>query len=100
MRPPYGAYNETVLGIVRDELRLEVIMWNVNTLDWSHPGDTEAGIENYKSDTNGSNPQNDSFIALHHDPLVGSSELAQAAIDFMKDLGYIFVSVGECIGQD
>ncbi|XP_021946650.1 peptidoglycan-N-acetylglucosamine deacetylase [Folsomia candida] len=98
MRPPYGAYNDSVLDIVRGELGLEVIMWNVNTLDWSHPGDTAAAIENYKIETSGSHPSVDSFIALHHDPLPGSSELAVEAIRFMISAGYRFVTVGECIG--
>jgi peptidoglycan/xylan/chitin deacetylase (PgdA/CDA1 family) len=36
-RPPYGAYNTTVLSQART-VGLAVIMWNVDPADWSRPG--------------------------------------------------------------
>jgi len=97
MRPPYGIYNETIVDIVHGEFGHELILWNINTADYSHPGDTEAGMEGYTNGTANSSPQTHSFISLHHDPLFGSGDLAQAAIDFMKNLNYTLVSLDECL---
>ncbi|HEY0515790.1 MAG TPA: polysaccharide deacetylase family protein [Solirubrobacteraceae bacterium] len=41
-RPPYGAYNRSVLGIARS-LGLSTIMWNVDPADYAQPG--TAAIE-------------------------------------------------------
>lgn len=35
MRPPYGAMNDTVTGVARDE-GMAIAFWQVDTLDWQH----------------------------------------------------------------
>jgi len=99
MRPPYGAYNTTIVDIVYGEFGLDVVLWNISTKDFNHPGDTATGMKHYVEGTANTNPDSHSFIALHHDPLHGSAELAQQAINFMKKLNYTFVTVNECLGK-
>ena len=37
-RPPYGAYNASVIAGAREAEHPRVIMWDVDTLDWQNPG--------------------------------------------------------------
>jgi peptidoglycan/xylan/chitin deacetylase (PgdA/CDA1 family) len=99
MRPPFGAYDDQVLRVVNGELGFKVIIWSLDTNDWMHPGDTAAGLAEYVKALNGTNPATTpGFIALHHDPLQGSKELAETVIDYAQSLGYRFVSLKECLG--
>lgn len=38
------------------------------------------------------------FIALHHDPLAGSADLAFVTINYARRLGYRYVTLSECLG--
>ncbi|XP_021956491.1 peptidoglycan-N-acetylglucosamine deacetylase [Folsomia candida] len=95
-RPPFGGYNDRLIRIAKDEFNYELIMWNIDTGDWAHPGDTEAGMEEYYAAVNSSLHQN--YIALHHDVQGGAVNLAAAAIEFMVGQGFDLVTVSECIG--
>ncbi|OXA52072.1 Peptidoglycan-N-acetylglucosamine deacetylase [Folsomia candida] len=112
-RPPYGEYNQKLVRVAKEEFNYEVIMWNIDTLvlirvafivlfqrkilgyiqilefyswDWSHPGDTEAGMEEYYSAINSTLHHN--YIALHHDVQGGAVNLAATAIEFMVGQGF------------
>jgi peptidoglycan/xylan/chitin deacetylase (PgdA/CDA1 family) len=37
MRPPYGA-TDSFTRAYAAELGYEVVLWNIDTLDWTHPG--------------------------------------------------------------
>jgi peptidoglycan/xylan/chitin deacetylase (PgdA/CDA1 family) len=38
LRPPYGALNKPEHVWIPQRLKLNVIYWSVDTLDWKHPG--------------------------------------------------------------
>lgn len=38
MRPPYGAINGGLVNRMRSEYGMRTILWDVDTLDWRHPG--------------------------------------------------------------
>ncbi|XP_021956238.1 peptidoglycan-N-acetylglucosamine deacetylase-like [Folsomia candida] len=95
-RPPYGEYNQKLVRVAKEEFNYEVIMWNIDTWDWSHPGDTEAGMEEYYSAINSTLHHN--YIALHHDVQGGAVNLAATAIEFMVGQGFELVTMSECIG--
>lgn len=99
MRPPFGEINETVAHIIGDQMGYELIMWSIDTWDWSHPGDHQAGLQEYYENINGTDPEKTlGFIALHHDTLPYCDELADLAIKYVKKSGYRFVSLSECLG--
>jgi len=99
MRPPFGEFNDTVIDIVGGYLGYEIITWSIDTKDWSHPNDTQAGLAGYINKLNGTDPATTpGFIALHHDPIPHSDELAAIAIDYVRKMGYRFASLSECLG--
>lgn len=70
-----------------------------NTSFRAHPGDTQRGLEGYINVLGGTDPSSTpGFIALHHDPLEGSADLALATINYSKSLGYRYVTLQECLG--
>lgn len=101
MRPPYGESTEEVRDLIINELGYKMVNWNIDTNDWRHPGDTAAGLAEYVTVLNNTNPKNtEGFIALHHDIQKGAVELALAAINYVRSLGYEFVSLPECLGLE
>jgi len=99
MRPPFGALNDTVIDIVGGYLGYEIITWSIDTKDWAHPNYTYAGLAKYIKKMNGTDPATTpGFIALHHDPISHSDELAGLAIDYVRKMGYRIASLSECLG--
>lgn len=99
MRPPFGAINDFVVDVVYRQLGYSIILWSIDSQDWLVPGDTQAGLQRYIDALGGTNPNlTPGFIALHHDPLVGSVALAQATISYSRSIGYRYVSLSECLG--
>lgn len=99
LRPPYGDWNETVIRVIHEEFGYSVIDWNLDTNDWLHKEDIETSFSSYLEIMGNASNATDSFIALHHDPVVRSGELAALAIDYVKSKGFRLVTVGECIGN-
>jgi peptidoglycan/xylan/chitin deacetylase (PgdA/CDA1 family) len=66
MRPPYGSYND----MVRQQAKMPVILWNVDTLDWKHrnPKMTQQYIWN--------GAKSGAIILMHdiHEPTVKAVE--------------------------
>lgn len=87
MRPPGGAYNETVQKEAADE-DMSIILWSVDPRDWaSH--NTQAVLRTMaKSTGNGD-------IILMHDMSSSSVEAALKLVDEMQAKGYAFVTVSE-----
>ena len=83
MRPPYGAYNQTV----RDNVGKPMILWTVDTLDWKHkdPQKTyEACME-----------AKDGDIILMHDIQASSGEAAGKIYKGLQEKGFQLVTVSE-----
>ncbi|XP_037028037.1 chitin deacetylase ARB_04768-like [Bradysia coprophila] len=98
MRPPYGRFNDTVMDIIRGELNYSVIIWNLDTNDWSNLANWNISFQAYVDATEYDTNLNSSFIALHHDFADGSAELAAHAIDYVLDKGFKLVTISECLG--
>ena len=89
IRPPYGAYNDTVRNIIN----LPIVNWSVDTLDWKH-GSKEKIIEIVKKSTkNGS-------IILMHDIHQATADAIEDVIIELTNQGYHFVTVSTLLELD
>lgn len=83
-RPPYGAYNKTVIN----QLNVPLTMWSIDTLDWKHrdPKKTVQAIN--KQAKNGS-------IILMHDIHQTTADALENILITLQKQGYEFVTVSE-----
>ncbi len=91
MRPPHGAYNQTVVSVSGQE-GMAVVVWNIETSDWYHL-DTATTIRNA---TNGAKPGG---IVLMHDLYPETVEAVPDIIRNMKNNGYTLVTASDVIGD-
>lgn len=88
-RPPYGAINHRVRKVLRSEGVRHIILWDIDTLDWTRPGSRRIAHTVIKWAKPGK-------IVLMHD---GGANRAQtvAALDVvlreLSDRGYVFRSL-------
>jgi len=92
-RAPYGAYNNNLLNIAKDEFGLNTIQWDVDTLDWK--GLTGVEICNRVMDK----VKNGSIILCHNnsDHILDALPLVLTSL---INAGYKVTSVGELIMHD
>lgn len=85
-RPPYGAYNSSVLNCIG----MPAIMWSVDTLDWKHrnPSKTLASVQ--KSTTDGA-------IILMHDIHEPTADAVESVVRHLLMNGFQLVTVSELI---
>ena len=88
LRPPYGAYNDTVKRLAG----ASVIMWSVDTQDWRSQNPDAIYNEVMSSTRDGS-------IILMHDIYSTTVEAAKRVIPKLKADGYTFVTVDELIAS-
>ncbi|WP_149400227.1 polysaccharide deacetylase family protein [Dictyobacter arantiisoli] len=92
LRPPYGSVNATVRAQVA-ALNMTMVIWNVDTVDWSRPG--VASIEN----TALNNAHNGSIILMHD----GGGDRSQTVaalphiITTLQQRGYQLVTVPDLL---
>ena len=87
MRPPGGAYDETVCREAGTE-GMSVILWSVDPRDWaSH--DAGAVLSTMAREAG------DGDIILMHDLSKSSVEAALRLVDLLEEKGYCFVTVSE-----
>ena len=87
MRPPGGAYDETVCREAGAE-GMSVILWSVDPRDWaSH--DAGAVLHTMAREAG------DGDIILMHDLSKSSVEAALRLVDLLEEKGYCFVTVSE-----
>jgi len=87
IRPPYGSWNSRLTCLEG----LTVVLWNVDTLDWSIHSKNKIARHIVKNAEDGS-------IVLLHDIYESSVDAALMAIDELQEQGYEFVTVDE-LGQ-
>ncbi len=88
-RGPYGEYNNTVISVAK-EVGLQVIQWDVDTLDYNGlTGDEICGRIKSKL-------KNGSIILMHNDTKHTSSSLQQI-IDTINDEGFKIVPLSELV---
>ncbi len=84
IRPPYGAYDDKVMGI----LDKPVILWDVDSEDWKSR-DVQAICDKVLSEVK------DGDIILMHDIYDTTAEAMELLIPKLKEQGYQIVSVSE-----
>lgn len=91
-RPPQGRISNELLGVT-EMLGYDVILWSIDTLDWSHnPSDNICAAVN--------NNLAGGDIILMHDYVSGKNTTCDALRRLIPDLmskGYTFVTVSELI---
>ena len=87
MRPPGGAWNETVCSVAKEQ-GLSVILWSVDSRDWALH---ESGkvLETVAPKTSPGD------IILMHDMTKSSVQAALQLVDRLQRQGYVFVTVSE-----
>ena len=94
-RPPEGKYSDVVRRVAADH-DYEVVLWTVDTRDWSHPS-VDKIVETVLNDTESGS------IILCHDFIGSDSPTPEALRRFIPELkrnGYEFVTVSELIFGD
>ncbi len=97
-RPPYGSLDKT-----RAEMSgYPVIMWNLDSEDWKHRGQSTEAIAKQNVDTIVNKIMSeveDGDIILMHEIYKNSCEAALIVIDRLSAMGYEFVTVSELLGD-
>jgi len=95
-RPPHGEYNDSSLKVLKQCNMKANILWNLDSEDWNKESNP---LDRYKKIMNNLDVNSNSFITLNHD-----TEKRMALIDlhniiqFVKESGYRFVTMDQCIG--
>lgn len=85
-RPPYGAYNSTVLNSVA----MPSIMWSVDTLDWKTRNASKT-LASVQKDTR------DGAIILMHDIHAPTADAVEPTVKWLLMRGYQLVTVTELL---
>ncbi len=90
LRPPYGDYDNTLIETM-DELKMNTIQWDVDSLDWKENATAES-IANrvIKKVKNGS-------IVLFHNDADHTPEALPTILKTLKEQGYEFVFISDLI---
>lgn len=84
VRPPYGAYNDTVASIAARPL----ILWSIDTLDWETQN-VDSTVQNVMDNVQ------DGSIILMHDIFKESVDAAEVFIPQLISEGYELVTISE-----
>src|SRR5437763_6973766 len=90
LRPPYGSITEREKRWIHDEFGYEIILWDVDPLDWKRPGPAVVRSRILKETRPGS-------IVLSHDIHPGTIEAMPSTFDELEAKGSRFVTVSELL---
>src|SRR5437016_11795120 len=90
MRPPYGSLTARQKRWIHDEFGYQIILWDVDPLDWKRPGPAVVCNRILKETRAGS-------IVLSHDIHPGTIEAMPRTFDQLEAKGFKFVTVSELI---
>ena len=90
LRPPYGSITEREKRWIHDEFGYEIILWDVDPLDWKRPGPAVVRSRILKETRPGS-------IVLSHDIHRGRSKRCPLRSMKLKAKGFKFVTVSELL---
>jgi peptidoglycan/xylan/chitin deacetylase (PgdA/CDA1 family) len=93
-RAPYGSTNIEVLNAL-GSWGYTVTKWNMDTEDYNNNGDWNLNKVGYNSALS-QNAQ--SYILLNHDFSIGILDWLDFVIPDMRDRGFNFVTMDQCIG--
>jgi peptidoglycan-N-acetylglucosamine deacetylase len=92
LRPPYGSITEREKRWIHDEFGYDIILWDVDPLDWKRPGAAVVRNRILKETRPGS-------IVLSHDIHPGTIEAMPSTLDELEAKGFKFVTVSELLGM-
>ena len=92
LRPPYGSITEREKRWIHDEFGYDIILWDVDPLDWKRPGPAVVRNRILKETRSGS-------ILLSHDIHPGTVEAMPSTFDELASKGFNFVTVSELLGM-
>lgn len=84
VRPTFGAYNDYVLK----NSPYPLILWNIDTLDWSHKNPSRTYDEIISQVKDGD-------IVLMHDMYVETAQASEKVIVKLKEMGFQLVTISE-----
>ncbi len=87
LRPPYGDVDKRVRGVVG----LPIVVWDVDTLDWTDPGSAAVAERAVGQSSRGS-------IVLMHDTHSETIAAVPDVIDGLRDRGLTLATVSEQLG--
>jgi len=90
MRPPYGSITAREKHWIHAEFGYDIILWDVDPLDWKRPGPAVIRSRILKETRPGS-------IILSHDIHPGTIEAMPSTFDELQAKGFNFVTVSELI---
>lgn len=90
LRPPYGSITSRQKRWIHDQFGYEIIIWDVDPLDWRRPGPSVVCNRILKESRPGS-------IVLSHDIHPGTIEAMPSTLDQLSAKGFKFVTVSELI---
>jgi peptidoglycan/xylan/chitin deacetylase (PgdA/CDA1 family) len=90
MRPPYGNLSARQKNWVHDEFGYQIILWDVDPLDWKRPGPAVVCRRIVSETRPGS-------IVLSHDIHAGTLQAMPDTLDQLEAKGFKFVTVSELI---
>lgn len=90
MRPPYGSVTARQKHWIHDQFGYDIILWDVDPLDWKRPGPAVVRNRILKETRPGS-------IVLSHDIHPGTIEAMPSTFDQLEAKGFKFVTVSELI---
>jgi peptidoglycan-N-acetylglucosamine deacetylase len=90
LRPPYGSITEREKRWIHDEFGYDIILWDVDPLDWKRPGPAVVRNRILKETRPGS-------IVLAHDIHPGTIDAMPSTFDELEAKGFKFVTVSELL---
>jgi peptidoglycan/xylan/chitin deacetylase (PgdA/CDA1 family) len=90
LRPPYGSVTTRQKRWLHDELGYEIILWDVDPLDWKNPGPSVVTNRILKETRAGS-------IVLSHDIHAQTIEAMPQILNELEEKGFKFVTVSELL---
>lgn len=91
-RPPYGSITAHQKHLVHDELGYQIILWDVDPLDWKNPGPTVVANRILKETRPGS-------IVLSHDIHAQTIEAMPRTLNELEAKGFKFLTVSELLSM-
>jgi peptidoglycan/xylan/chitin deacetylase (PgdA/CDA1 family) len=89
-RPPYGSVTGHQKHFIHDDLGYEIILWEVDPLDWKNPGPNVVSSRILKETHPGA-------IVLAHDIHAQTIQAMPATISELEAKGFKFVTVSELL---
>lgn len=93
LRPPYGSITKRQEEWIHDKLGMNVILWEVDPLDWKYRNSAHVESEILKQVRPGA-------IILSHDIHATTVDAMPATLDALAARGYKFVTVSQLLAMD